>query len=386
MSDPLAWFDNRPRVLLIGCGVVGQAIAEAHLAAGVPFVLLDQDSDALESAAKRIEKLGGDVSGVELPLPKLFAMEVRVLGTPPDVPNVMAIESIVEKLDVKRALFAQLQAAFGEELVLCSNTSTLRIDEIAEGLRLPERIAGMHFFMPVHQRAAVEVVRGQQTSPETDEAVQTHARMIGKQAIVCRDSPGFIVNRMLSPYLNQSLLLLCRGAAPSQIERAALAYGMPLSPLELIDWIGAPTMFHAGRAFWQAFPSRIDPSPLVPAMIKANRLGRACGRGIYDYCEGERSSSVADETMQLIERYQMPVRSWSDGEILVLLSIPMWIEARHLLEAGVVPSMASIDLAMAGGLGYSSDHSWSQFFAELGDNAIDQAMTQWSSTFRSMTS
>jgi 3-hydroxyacyl-CoA dehydrogenase len=189
---------------------------------------------------------------------------------------------------------------------------------------------------------------------------------------------------MLSPYLNQALLLLCRGATENQIERAALAYGMPLSPLELIDWIGAMTMFHAGRAFANAFPHRIDASPMVPALVKRKRFGRAAGAGLFDYEGGVRSRELSEQASELLEIYRIDDREFTDGEVLRLLSIPMWIEANCLLREGIADSMNTVDLAMAGGLGFTGHTNWSGFFDELGADQIDATIDTWKETFRSM--
>ncbi|MCA9137454.1 MAG: 3-hydroxyacyl-CoA dehydrogenase family protein [Planctomycetales bacterium] len=374
-----------PKVLLVGAGVVGRAIADAHAVGRIPFYFADCSEDSLNQAARRLAESEIPVEQVRCPIDGMFMCSVGETKTvDPDQPLVV-IESIIEQVDAKRKLFTQIQEHFGGDAVLCSNTSTLQIDEIAgKTLASPQRLCGMHFFMPVHARAAVEVVSGIRTDPEVIDAVVRHATRIGKRAIRCKDGPGFIVNRMLSPYLNQSLLLLCRGATEDQINRAALAFGMPMSPLELIDWIGAPTMYHAGKAFWSAFPNRIDPSPIIPALVKQKRLGRSGGAGLFDYADGQRSTTLSDAACQLVQRYRLETKDLTDGDVLMLLSIPMWIEANSLLEEGIADSMATVDLAMAGGLGFSGDMSWSGFFAEVGADCIDDAIRKWQSDFRSM--
>ncbi|QEF99349.1 Fatty acid oxidation complex subunit alpha [Stieleria maiorica] len=386
MQPPCSqWPDDLPRVLLVGSGVVGRAIADAHASREIPFCLADQDGDALRAAAQSFADAGLSTRECSPPVDSLHGIVVGKNESTDASQTPIVIESIVEQLDAKQDLMASIQQGLGSDVVLCSNTSTLRIDEIA-GRRLdcPERVCGMHFFMPVHARAAVEVVAGRRSDDDAIQAVVQHATRLGKRAIRCQDGPGFVVNRMLSPYLNQALLLLCRGASEDQIERAALAYGMPLSPLELIDWIGAPTMYHAGRAFCSAFPHRVDPSPLVPALLKRKRLGRAVGKGLYDYSDGRRSRALAEETQTLIETYRTDRREFSNGDVLLLLSIPMWIEATCLLKEDIADSMATVDLAMAGGLGFTSDANWSDFFNQLGQQRIEDTIDRWQSEFRSM--
>lgn len=391
-QPPHRWPSDLPTVLLVGAGVVGRAIAEAHAARNVSFCLADQSEEAITGALQQFSRPGIAVRRSELPIDGLSTIVVSTDQPDPQVPpasahNLIVIESIIEQADAKRRLFAEIQNHFGGEAILCSNTSTLQIDAIAtEDLPSPSRVCGMHFFMPVHARPAVEVVSGSQSDTEAIDAAIAHAARIGKRAIQCHDGPGFIVNRMLSPYLNQALLLLSRGATERQIERAALAYGMPMSPLELIDWIGASTMYHAGKAFMNAFPNRIEPSPIVPALLKRKRLGRQSGHGLYDYNNGQRSPMLAAEANQLIETYRTDQRQFSDGDVLLLLVIPMWIEARCLLEEGIADSMATVDLALAGGLGFTGESSWSRFFEDLGGERIDQAIQSWGADFRAMRS
>ena len=382
------WPSSLPNVLLVGAGVVGRAIAEAHLVRGISFCIADQDTQAIDTLEQVLAGREIAVQRVTSESSRFDGLTVTRVGEVTDNdaqrPPIV-IESIVERVDAKRALFQSLQRHFGRAMVLCSNTSTLQLTTIAqEGLPWPERVCGMHFFMPVHARPAVEIVAGQQTDADVLSAAVAHAARLGKQPIRCNDGPGFIVNRMLSPYLNQSLWLLCRGATEDQIARAARAYGMPLSPLELIDWIGTPTMYHAGKAFWSAFPQRIEPSPVVPALLKRKRLGRASVAGLYDYDNGIRSENLATPTLDLVETYRKDPRVFSDGEVLELLAIPMWIEATKLIDQGVADSLATVDQAMAGGLGYHSDIPWSAFFSELGPDRIQDAIARHSEQWKSM--
>ncbi len=384
MSPESRWPDELPAVGLIGAGVVGEAIAETHRLRRVAFCIADQDRDRLRTLGDRYRADGTRVEAIDGALAGLPGLRVGELDVEDAGRTPVVIESIVEQVAAKQQLFNRLQQDFGTQPVLCTNTSTLQLSAIAtDQLAEPGRVCGMHFFMPVHLRPAVEIVSGPGSDEDAVAAASEHAARIGKQTIPCRDGPGFIVNRMLSPYLNQALWLLCRGASEGQIERAARAYGMPLSPLELIDWIGTATMYHAGKAFWSAFPKRLEPSPVIPALLKGRRFGRASGAGLYDYHRGVRSPELAVETCEIVHRYRRDPRKFSDGEVLELLTIPMWIEATKLLDAGIADSMATVDLAMAGGLGYNSDVTWSGFFAELGQqriaDSIERHRHQWNS-------
>jgi 3-hydroxyacyl-CoA dehydrogenase len=236
----------------------------------------------------------------------------------------------------------------------------------------------MHFFMPVEGRPAVEVVGGEKTADATITRCMDHVRRIHKEPLVVGDGPGFIVNRLLSPYLNEAMLLLGRGVTADQIQRAALAYGMPMSPLELIDWIGTRTMFDAGRVYWQSFPTRLSPSPMLASLVKNKRSGRACGAGLYDYSDGSRSEGLSPITLEFCEKYRRDEVSLCDDEVMHLLSIPMWIEAAIAYRDGIASSPEQFNLAMRGGLGFQSATSWIGFFETLGSESIREAVARWS--------
>ncbi|TWU59192.1 Fatty acid oxidation complex subunit alpha [Rubripirellula tenax] len=375
-------------IVLVGAGTVGRAILAAHLDVGVSVHLVDRDANAIRSAADEVNhalhrsvpvrvsdgfSVGDSLSAVSLDCGK------TMIETP-----TIVIESIAERLDVKRAFFADAEKLFGDGAILCSNTSTLRIGDIASSLLRPQRFAGMHFFMPVDQRPAVEIIRGAATDDRTISICAEHASRLKKEPLIAPDTPGFIVNRLLSPYLNQAMLLLCHGIAAERIERAALQYGMPMSPLELIDTIGTRTTFDAGRVYWQSFPQRIAPAPMLGKMIKRGRMGKASGGGFYDYVDGERSDAISPEIAVLADTYHRPIGEVSDIDLVQLLAIPMLIEAAVVHQEGRVTSLASFDTAMRGGLGFSPNRSWTKWFADRADGEIVQAIDRWKQDFKSM--
>ncbi len=398
-----------PTVWLVGAGVVGCAIAREHLHQRIPIRLVDADADRLTNAVRQLSgwepsrdrpegegdigrfdggrvgpfepvSIGGELASVRIdpgPGPHFEAgVENRTA--------VLLIESISERIDVKRDFFRAAETRFGDSAILCSNTSSLTIGSIGVALRRPGRLCGMHFFMPVRGRDAVELVATAETDQDVVAAAETHIRRVGKRPLRVGDAPGFVVNRMLVPYLNQAVGLLSAGATAEQIEAAALRYGMPMSPLELIDWIGTPTAFDAGRAYWQAFPRRIDPAPLLPALVKRKRWGRAGGNGFYDYRDGRRTKSLAPEVEELRRRYTRHPRTWDETDLLELLAIPMWIEAACLIADQVTDSVSSIEAAMSGGLGYAPAEKWADFFDRLGADRIATAIEKWRGGWHAM--
>ncbi|KLU05279.1 Enoyl-CoA hydratase [Rhodopirellula islandica] len=361
------------RVLLVGAGVVGRAIATDHLLAGCEVWMADRDeavlSEACDAVLQRTDGTADSASpwGALVPIPIVHLMP-KVPDNPTinmdAVPVWLVIESIAEKLAIKQAFFAEVENWFSRSPILTTNTSTLPIGEIAGAMNThASRFCGMHFFMPVVGRHAAEII----VHPGTEEAViavcEEHVRRLRKAPLRVLDSPGFVVNRMLAPYLNLAMQLLCAGVSAATIREAALRYGMPMSPFELIDLIGPRTAFDGGRVVWQSFPHRMDPSPLLPAMVKRSLLGVAGGKGFYNYAEdGVRAGDeLSAEASELVDRYSRDDFGAAEinGDISLvadMFAAAMWREAQAIAETGVADD-ETIDLAMSGGLGYSTPDS-----------------------------
>ncbi|WDQ16102.1 3-hydroxyacyl-CoA dehydrogenase family protein [Rhodopirellula sp. P2] len=365
------------QVLLVGAGVVGRAIATDHLLAGCEVWLADRDeavlSEACDAVLQRTDGRADSASpwGALVPIPIVHLMPKGLDDHPVDtdaVPVWLVIESIAEKLAIKQAFFAEVENWFSRSPILTTNTSTLPIGQIASAMHIhPSRFCGMHFFMPVVGRHAAEII----VHPGTEDAViavcEEHVRGLKKAPLRVLDSPGFVVNRMLAPYLNLAMQLLCAGLSATTIRAAALRYGMPMSPLELIDLIGPRTAFDGGRVVWQSFPHRMDPSPLLPAMVKRSLLGVAGGKGFYDYAEDgvRKGDELSAEVSELVDRYARDDFGAAEigGDVPLvadLFAAAMWREAQAIAATGVADE-ETIELAMSGGLGYvapESNASW----------------------------
>ena len=194
----------------------------------------------------------------------------------------------MENEEVKTALYAQLKSILKPDAILASNTSTISITRMAKAWPKPENFAGMHFFNPVDRMQLVEVIRGDKTSDQTVVTLVALAKRIGKTPIVVRDCPGFLVNRILFPYLNESLVLLEEGANPRAIDKAATAFGMPMGPITLNDLVGLDTSLYAGRVINTAFADRAKPTRVLDELVKAGRLGQKTGAGFYSFSKGSR--------------------------------------------------------------------------------------------------
>ena len=344
---------------VIGAGIMGAGIVARHLRSGFTTTLVDIDAEALartvpeilDEAAWDRERGAADparshaLAGRLLPATSLAAAAAADL----------VIESVIERTDLKRRVLAEIEATVPASTIICTNTSTNPIATLAEPLTDPSRFCGMHFFNPVRRMMLVEVVRGPATSDATVATVVAHAKRLGKCPVVVQDSPGFLVNRVLSPYLHEAVELLREGIDPARIDKLSRRFGMPLGPLELYDMVGLDTAFYAGVVMASAFGDRIDASPLIPALVKAGRLGRKTGRGFYRYRgvgPDARLETVDDALVKTLEPYRLPERSATDAELTDRLFLPMLLEGLRLLEERVVRDGRDIDLAVIYALGF----------------------------------
>ncbi len=316
-------------------------------------MVVDSDETRLADVADRIaEELARESSADQV------GRLVRTSANLSDLaPCGLVLESIVERLAAKQELLAQLQGVVGGHAVLASNSSTIPVARLAERLDDPGRFCGFHFFHPVAERPLVEIIRGSATKRQTIDTAAAHAQAIGKTPIVVSDGPGFLVNRLLLPYLGEALDLLLEGATMEAVERAAVDFGMAKGPLRLIDEIGLDTVLQGGWVLAAAFPERVVASPLLVGLVKAGRTGCKSGAGFFSYPPGP-SRSDPDQTVQgLIAQWSRPIRSHTaqshtTQSITRRLMLPMVLEATRVMEEKKVGDPRDIDLAAVLGLGF----------------------------------
>ncbi len=348
---------QRPAV--VGAGIMGAGIAASHLRAGFGVTLCDVQPEALarsvpeillEAAWDRALRAADPMRGLRLAGQLRSATHASVLADAD-----LVIESVLERTDLKRKVLAEIESIVGPDAVIATNTSTNPIAKLAESLRDPTRFCGFHFFNPVRRMMLVEVVRGPATSDLTVARAVAHAKRLGKCPIVVRDSPGFLVNRMLMPYLHESVEMLREGIDARRIDRAARAFGMPMGPLELYDMIGLDTAFYAGLILNDAYGDRIEPSPVIPAMVKSGRLGRKTAAGFYRYSGSGPRARIErpDEGVAaVVAPYALPARDNDDRAIIDRLILPMVLEATRVLDEGIVRDGCDVDLAVIHALGF----------------------------------
>ena len=264
----------------------------------------------------------------------------------------LVVEAVVERMDVKRQVLAEMEELTPDECVLTTNTSTLSIDEMATALERPGQFCGMHFFNPVHKMPLVEIIRGRKTTDSTVATVYSLALELGKVPVVVKDGPGFLVNRVLAPYLNEAGHLLAEGASVEAVDAAATAFGLPMGPLRLVDEVGIDVARHAGKVLHDAFGERMVPSATLVAIGESGRLGRKGGKGFYRYEHGD-EKGVDPEIYEVLGSAVPGLRTQMDeSEVRARLVLTMINEAARLLEEGIADSAADVDLAMIMGTGF----------------------------------
>ncbi len=283
------------RVGVLGAGIMGSGIAGAHIRRGIPVAILDTVPAALEKGAAAITKVMQTRIEIGRMKPDEMVASLGRLSTTGSLAAMadrdVVIEAVIENEAAKIDLYRQLEPLLRPDAILASNTSTISISRMAQSFSRPERVgqfAGIHFFNPVDRMQLVEVIRGEKTSDQTVVTLVSLAKRIGKTPIVVRDCPGFLVNRILFPYINESLALLEEGAEPRAIDQAAVAFGMPMGPITLNDLVGLDTSLYAGRVVNTAFADRAKKTRILDELVAAGRLGQKSGAGFYNYAKGSR--------------------------------------------------------------------------------------------------
>ncbi len=353
---PNAPRDVKPiaRTAVIGAGIMGSGIAQWLSARGLPVILRDVDAERVAAGMGKIADLYA--SGLRAHTFTEHDVRLgldRVAPAPVEVPLLsvdLVIEAAVEKMEIKKMLFQRLDQLVREDAILATNTSALSISELAAVTRHPGRVVGMHFFNPVHKMQLVEVVTGRDTSPEVAQRVVRLAQQIGKIPVLVKDSPGFLVNRILLPYMIEAGAIYWAGASAEEIDAAMLHFGMPMGPLRLTDEVGVDVALDVAATLAAAFPQRLHVPDVLPALQGAAMLGRKTGKGFYKYSKGSEASTNKQAAKLRPSRLPNPPGREAIEDRLVLLMIN---EAARCLEEGIVASAGEVDLAMVLGTGFA---------------------------------
>jgi len=371
------------RAAVVGAGVMGGGIAHLLAGRGISVRLKDIRAEALGAGLRHARQL--DERSV-----RRHRLSAREMGRNLDriAPTLeyagfngleLVIEAVLERLEVKLEVLRDLEERVGGACVLASNTSSLSITTMQATLNDPGRLCGMHFFNPVHRMPLVEVIRGRQTSDATIATVFALARVLGKTPVIVGDGPGFLVNRILAPYLNEAGWLLAEGASVEQVDEALLGFGMPMGPLRLLDEIGLDIARHAGQVMAAGLGKRLAPPPPLLALEDPALMGRKSGSGFYQY-DGDRQGRVnAGIYGALGDSVPRSRRELSTGVIQDRTVLAMVNEAARALSDGIAARPEDVDVAMITGTGFPPFRGGLLRYADsLGIAAVAERLEQLS--------
>ena len=350
------------RAAVMGAGTMGGGIAWLLSSRGIPVRLRDIDSAALRTGLRAAGKIHED--RVRRGREKRREADEAMGRISPTTGlkgfrhAEIVIEAVVEDLEVKRKVLGEVEEVTRGGAIFATNTSALPLAKIAEGARWPERIVGMHFFNPVHRMPLVEVVRGEKTEDEVLQTVLGLARTLGKTPVVVGDSPGFLVNRILGPYIREACLLLEEERGVAEVDQAMKGFWMPMGPFRLLDEVGLVVVLKVAEFLNEAFGGE-GPPKVLATLVKEGRTGRKGGRGFYRYTKGPRGfpwlgkGERPDESVRSLPG--VPRRSGGNGplDIPARLVLPMVSEAAACLGEGVASKAGDIDLATVMGFGFA---------------------------------
>ncbi|MCO1333287.1 fatty acid oxidation complex subunit alpha FadB [Microbulbifer sp. OS29] len=349
------------RAAVLGAGIMGGGIAYQSAYKGTPIKMKDIDQKGidlgLDEANKLLSKL---VDRKRLTPVKMGEVLNRIEPTLSydDFGDIdVIVEAVVENPKVKHAVLKEVETKVSEDTVIASNTSTISINHLAEPLSRPENFLGMHFFNPVHKMPLVEVIRGEKTSDFAVARVVAYANKMGKKAIVVRDCPGFLVNRVLFPYFAGFSMLVRDGADFQAVDKVMERWGWPMGPAYLMDVVGIDTGVHAEGVMAEGFPERMGKTFTAASdvMYKAGRYGQKNGKGFYSYEQdkkGRPKKVATEESYELLKPHVAERCEFEKDEIIERMMVPMATELARCLEEGIVDSPAEADMALIYGIGF----------------------------------
>jgi 3-hydroxyacyl-CoA dehydrogenase len=358
----LADVQPRPvrRAAVIGMGTMGSGIAQALIGAGVAVVAVDSDHSALQRGHARIERsLAKRVEQGRLPSQRVGEI-LGLLRTTSNWDEIAAadavIESVFEDIETKQPILRRAEQICSDATIVATNTSTISLDRLSEGMARPHHLVGMHFFNPAQRMPLVEIIRRESTPSEVIATVVNLVGQLRKTPVVVRNREGFLVNRVFIPYLQEAFSLLEEGAAAAAIDAAAVRFGFPMGPLVLIDMAGLDILVHAQRVLDHALPHHGPLSSVATRLVEDGHLGQKTGAGVYRYEPGDHTPYDHPVTARIVAEVQRhngrKPREIGHVEITERLVLRMVNEAFYVVREGVARCEADVDVAMVLGTGF----------------------------------
>ncbi len=348
---------------VLGAGIMGGGIAYQSASRGTPIVMKDIAekqidlglAEANKLLAKRVER--GKITAEEMAGVLTKIRPTLAFG---DFKGVdIVVEAVVENEKVKKSVLAEVEGQVKDDAILASNTSTISITRLAEGLKRPENFCGMHFFNPVHKMPLVEVIRGAKSGDRAIATTVSYALAMGKTPIVVNDCPGFLVNRVLFPYFAGFMMLVNEGVDFQKIDKAMEKFGWPMGPAYLLDVVGIDTGHHANAVMAVGFPDRMASTEktALGTMFEAGRFGQKNGKGFYAYVpdkKGVPKKTVDPDVPAILKPLVKTDNSATitDQDIIDRMMLPLLIECSRCLEDKIVNTPIEVDIALIYGLGF----------------------------------
>lgn len=345
---------------VLGAGVMGGGISWLFSSKGIPVRMKDVNWEALGKGFAEAAEYFNQMLKKKKLTPDELNLRMHGISGTLDYSGFgdkqVVVEAIVEKMDVKKKVIAELEGAVAEDTVICSNTSALSITEMASELKHPERFVGMHFFNPVNRMPLVEVIPGEKTSKETIAAAVALAKKLGKTPVVVQNCIGFLVNRLLLPYMNEAVLIAEEGVGIERIDKLITKFGMPMGPFTLADEVGLDICWKVTVTLAEAYPSRMHTTDLLDRMYQTQHLlGKKGGKGFYIHGPGkhiEPNPAVNHTVAGIMKQDHLNASNKPDDEILERCMFIMINEASRCLEEGIVSSPEYLDMALIMGTGF----------------------------------
>jgi 3-hydroxyacyl-CoA dehydrogenase/enoyl-CoA hydratase/3-hydroxybutyryl-CoA epimerase len=340
---------------LLGAGVMGGGIAWAFADRGIPVRMKDIKQESVNLGySQAAENFGFALKKRKITKNQYMNKMGAISGTldysgfrNADV----VVEAVVENMDVKKKVLADTENFISDKCVYASNTSSLSITEMASAAKRPENVGGLHFFNPVSRMPLVEVIAGQKTSKETVATLFELAKKLGKTPIVVKDGPGFLVNRLLLPYMNEAMFLFEEGVSVERLDRVMKDFGMPMGPMRLVDEVGIDTGAKVAKILQNAFGARAQASPISEVIAASGRLGKKNNKGFYLY-ENGKEVGVDESILEVVKNRTTKSVGLTDGELIQRMTYPMINEAALALQESVVKTPGEVDLGMIMGTGF----------------------------------
>ena len=341
---------------VVGLGAMGAEIAQVITFAGLPVVVKDANDEITKKGIEKIRKIyqrqidKGKMNPNDVEAKMALVIPATSYKEFSDVDIV--IEAVIENMEVKKQIFKELDESAQKTAIFATNTSSLSISEMASATKRPEKVIGMHFFNPAHVMKLVEVIPGLTTSGETVDDVISFSESLRKIPVRVKECPGFLVNRLLLPYLNEAAIALQEGSATAkEIDEAMVKFGMPMGPFTLMDMLGLDVSKEVANILYTGFGPRMKAAEIFDAVVKAERFGQKNGAGFYDYDERAQSKKPMNEILEEIRKQTGAKKTvFSENRLLLL----MLIEAINCIQEQIA-SPTDIDMAMMAGTGFPQD-------------------------------